>query len=143
MTVVTDERKAVRQMEIEDEMIAYFQRKEMIKELTEANKLSMEKFEEFMEDMLDDFVIAPLLDGTFAVLRRRVREVEKLDKKALALRILVTPQDLKKPFDFSILTQQGKLTPRLITEHTEHETKTVVSLTRRKTAPKKKDNGNG
>ena len=51
---------------------------------------------------------------------------------------MIAKDELKTPFDYSILTAQGKLTPDMISKHTLTETIVRVRLSKRKTKPRKK-----
>ncbi|PWK13452.1 hypothetical protein [Tumebacillus permanentifrigoris] len=137
LTVEKAERK---KLELEDKILRYFQNKEIEKERKEENKLLFEEIEAFfegLEDIEDDLVL-PLPNGEFAVLAKKAYVKDVFDKDSLANELLIAKDELKTPFDYSILTSQGKLTPDMISKHTQTETVVKVRLSKRKTKPKKK-----
>ncbi|KEO84682.1 hypothetical protein [Tumebacillus flagellatus] len=129
-----------KKLELEDKILRYFQNKEIEKERKEENKILFEEIEAFfegMEDVEDDLVL-PLPNGEFAVLSKKAYVKDIFDKDALANELLIAKDELKTPFDYSILTSQGKLTPDMISKHTSTETIVKIRLSKRKTKPKKK-----
>lgn len=130
--------KVKTQAKIESKMLKYFQNKEIAKERAEENKLIFEELEELFEELGEEEVVLQLPNGEFAHLHKKPRIREKLDKDSLANSLQMSKDELKTPFDFSMLTQQGKLTPKMISEHTETEVKVKLSAAKKKRKPKKK-----
>lgn len=137
MAVEKAERK---KLELEEKILRYFQNKEIEKERKEENKLLFEEIEAFFEGMeeIEDDLVLPLPNGEFAVLAKKAYVKDVFDKDSLANELLIAKDELKTPFDYSILTSQGKLTPDMISKHTTTETIVKVRLAKRKTKPKKK-----
>jgi hypothetical protein len=103
LTVEKAERK---KLELEDKILRYFQNKEIEKERKEENKLLFEEIEAFfegLEDVEDDLVL-PLPNGEFAVLAKKAYVKDVFDKDSLANELLIAKDELKTPFDYSILT---------------------------------------
>ncbi|WP_152559376.1 hypothetical protein [Tumebacillus flagellatus] len=90
-----------------------------------------------MEDVDDDLVL-PLPNGEYALLSKKAYVKDIFDKDALANELLIAKDELKTPFDYSIMTAQGKLTPDQISKHTSTETIVKIRLSKRKTKPRKK-----
>ncbi|MBL0385933.1 hypothetical protein JJB07_04645 [Tumebacillus sp. ITR2] len=137
MTVEKAERK---KLELEEKILRYFQNKEIEKERKEENKVLFEEIEAFfegMEDVEDDLVLA-LPNGEYAILAKKAYVKDVFDKDSLANELLIAKDELKTPFDYSILTSQGKLSPDMISKHTTTETIVKIRLSKRKTKPKKK-----
>ncbi|TCP58212.1 hypothetical protein EV586_102665 [Tumebacillus sp. BK434] len=135
---VEEEAQATRKLQLEDKILRYFQNKEIEKERKEENKLLFEEIEQFFEDSEEDDMVLPLPNGEFAVLSKKAYVKDNFDKDALAQELLIAKDELKTPFDYSILTAQGKLTPDMISKHTLTETIVRVRLAKRKTKPRKK-----
>ncbi|BCJ86289.1 hypothetical protein [Effusibacillus dendaii] len=123
---------------VEEKILRYFQNKEIANERKEENKMLFEEIEHFFEQMQEDELIFQLPNGEYAVLSKKATIREVLDKEALAHELLIAKDELKTPFDFSMLTAKGKLTPDMISRHTETETSIRVRLSKRKTKPRKK-----
>lgn len=135
---LAEEAQSQRKLQLEEKMLRYFQNKEIEKERKEENKLLFEEIEQFFEDSEEDDLILQLPNGEYAVLTKKAYIKDMFDKDALAQELLIAKDELKTPFDYSILTAQGKLTPDMISKHTVTETIVKVRLSKRKTKPKKK-----
>lgn len=126
------------QSKIEQRVLKYFQNKEMAKERNEENKLILEEIEQFFEDNGSERVVIQLENGEFGVLDKKSSIKEVLDKDGLAHEIQISKDELKTPFDFSMLTKQEKLTPALISKYTSTEVKIGMKLGKSKRKPKEK-----
>ncbi|MFD2169721.1 hypothetical protein [Tumebacillus lipolyticus] len=135
---LAEEAQSQRKLQLEEKMLRYFQNKEIEKERKEENKLLFEEIEQFFEDSEEDDLVLQLPNGEYAVLTKKAYIKDMFDKDALAQELLIAKDELKTPFDYSILTAQGKLTPDMISKHTVTETIVKVRLSKRKTKPKKK-----
>ncbi|HEU4963220.1 MAG TPA: hypothetical protein VFV52_05095 [Bacilli bacterium] len=135
-----EEQSKLAQMQLEDKILRYFQNKEIAKERTEENKLLFEEIEQFFESMddVEDDLVMQLPNGEYAVLAKKAYVKDNFDKEALAQEIQVAKDELKTPFDFSMFTAKGKITPDMISKHTVTETVVKVRLSKRKTKPRKK-----
>src|ERR1700730_8630595 len=120
---------------LEERIQKYFQNKEIAKERNEENKLLFEEIEHFFEELGEDEIIIPLPSGEDAVLTKSANIKDILDKDALAQELLVAKDEIKTPFDFSMFTAQGKLTPDMISRHTR--TETLIKLKLQKKKPRK------
>ncbi|WP_018133541.1 hypothetical protein [Effusibacillus pohliae] len=137
-TIARDEQQAKRKLEMEEKILRYFQNKEIANERKEENKLLFEEIEQFFEEMEEEELVYQLPNGEYAVLTKKATVREVLDKEALAHELLIAKDELKTPFDFSMLTSQGKLTPDMISRHTSTVTDIRVKLSKRKTKPRKR-----
>lgn len=129
---LTEENAEQNRMKLEDMVLKYFQNKQIAKERNEENKLLFEEIEALFQDSEEEEIIIPLSSGENAVLTPTFREREVLDKDALADEIQVPKDELKTPFDFSMFTSQGKLTPAMITKHTTMEREVKMRISKRK-----------
>lgn len=123
---------------MEEKILRYFQNKEIERERKEENKLLFEEIELFFQDMEEEEVTVELPNGEYAVLSKKAIIRDVFDKDALAQELLVAKDELKTPFDFSMFTAQGKLTPDMISKHTVTETAIKVKMSKRKTKPRKR-----
>jgi len=123
---------------IEQRIEKYFQNKEIAKERNEENKLILEEIQQFFEDNGSEKVVIELQNGEFGVLDRKTTIKDVLDKDALAQEIQVSKDELKTPFDFSMLTKQEKITPALITKFTSTNVQVGMKLGKSKRKPKDK-----
>ena len=128
-----------RKLELEDKILRYFQNKEIERERKEENKLLFEEIEQWFEELdPEEDLVLQLPNGEYAVLAKKAYVKDNFDKDSLANELLIAKDELKTPFDYSILTSQGKLTPDMISKHTTTETIVKVKLSKRKSKPKKK-----
>lgn len=125
-------------MQIEEKILRYFQNKEIANERKEENKVLFEEIEQFFEQLEEEELVYQLPNGEYALLTKKAAIREVLDKDSLANELLIAKDELKTPFDFSMLTSQGKLTPDMISRHTSTDVKVKVRLSKRKTKPKKR-----
>jgi hypothetical protein len=123
---------------LEEKILKYFQNKEIAKERNEENKLIFEEIESIFEELGDEQVVIPLPSGEEAILSKTAIVKEVLDKDALAQELLVAKDDIKTPFDFSMFTAKGKLTPDMISKHTETVTTIKTKLTKKRPRKGKK-----
>lgn len=158
MTTIADQ-TALKQKEAKQEntnfdleiaVRTYFINKAIAKERTEENKMLKEQIENGFEEMNGTELIVELEDGTFAKVFKKASIKEKLDKEMLVLKIndhanvsdkkhkYITKDDLKSVWDFSMLTKQERVTPKMIAECTITDTSLNTSLSKLKNKPKKK-----
>jgi hypothetical protein len=138
---LTPEEEALetRKLQLEEKILRYFQNKEIERERKEENKLLFEEIEAFYEEFeSDEDLVLQLPNGEYAVLSKKAYVKDVFDKEALAQELLIAKDELKTPFDYSILTSQGKLTPDMISKHTQTVTNVKVKLSKRKTKPRAK-----
>ena len=134
-----EEKVQHRKLELEDKILRYFQNKEIERERKEENKLLFEEIEQWFEELdAEEDLVLQLPNGEYAVLAKKAYVRDNFDKDGLANELLIAKDELKTPFDYSILTSQGKLTPDMISKHTTTETIVKVKLSKRKSKPKKK-----
>jgi hypothetical protein len=134
-----EEANETRKLQLEEKILRYFQNKEIERERKEENKLLFEEIEAFYEDFeSDEDLVLQLPNGEYAVLSKKAYIKDVFDKEALAQELLIAKDELKTPFDYSILTSQGKLTPDMISKHTQTETMIKVKLAKRKSKPRAK-----
>lgn len=135
-------------MKLEEELKEYFINKEILKERSEEIKVLLEQILIKFDNLNVTEMVVELTDGEFGRILKKPSFKEVLDKEILALRInesssseqaYITKDDLKTPWDFSMLTKQDRITPKLIAECTENQTtlKTRVSRLKRKPKPSK------
>lgn len=127
-----------KKQEIEEMILRYFQNKEIANERKEENKSLYEEIELYFEQLGEDELVYLLPNGEYAILGKKAVVRDVLDKDSLANELLIAKDELKTPFDFSMLTKQGKLTPDMISRHTSTETNIKVKLSKRKKKPKMK-----
>lgn len=136
---IEEEAQQQRKLQMEDKILRYFQNKEIEKERKEENKLLFEEIEQYFQEIdAEEDLVLPLPNGEYAVLSKKAYVRDVFDKEALAQELLIAKDELKTPFDYSILTSQGKLTPDMISKHTQTETNVKIRLSKRKTKPRKK-----
>lgn len=132
------EEAEVARLKMEEKVLKYFQNKEIAKERSEENKLIFEELSEMFEQNGEEEIIIPLPSGENAILSARFVEREVLDKDLLAEEMQVPKDELKTPFDFSMFTAQGKLTPAMITKHTSTEREVKMKISKRKRTAKRR-----
>jgi len=123
---------------VEELLVKYFQNKEISKERNQENKQIFEDLSLFFDQLGEEELTVPLPDGTDAVLTKQASVKEVLDKSSLAQALLVDKDEIKTPFDYSMFTAQGKLTPDMISDHTTTETIVKVKLQKRKPRKRRK-----
>jgi hypothetical protein len=120
-------------MELEEKLLRFFQNKEIAKERNDENKLLSEEIEALIEKIGEEGdIVLQLPNGEYAIVSKKATVKDVLDKDALAQKLLIAKDELKTPFDWSILTKQGKVTPDLIKKHTETVTEVKTKITKRK-----------
>lgn len=122
----------------EELMLRYFQNKEIAKERNEENKLIQDELEHQLKESGGEQVVLQLPNGEWGMITQKDVVVERLDKDGLAQELLIAKDELRKPFDYSILTAQGKLKPDQITKHTDTELVPQIKVSKRKTKPRTK-----
>lgn len=132
------EAKMKLQSKVEQQVLKYFQNKEIAKERSEENKLIFDELEELFEELGDEEIVISLPSGENAVLTPTIREREVLDVDMLADEMQVPKDELKTPFDFCAFTAQGKLTPAMVTKHTSIERQTKLRISKRKATSRKR-----
>jgi hypothetical protein len=117
---------------LEEKVLKYFQNKAIARERNEENKMIFEEIESMFEELEEEQVVIPLPTGEEAVISKKVTIKEVLDKDGLAQELLVSKDEIKTPFDFSMFTAQGKLTPEMISKYTGTVTIIKTRLTKKK-----------
>jgi hypothetical protein len=135
---VQQEEADVVRLKLEEKVLRYFQNKEIAKERNEENKLIYEELAELFAKSGEEEITVSLPSGEYAVLSPRYVEREVLDKDLLADEMQVPKDELKTPFDFSMFTAQGKLTPNMITKHTSIEREAKMKIGKRKRLAKRR-----
>lgn len=150
LNVITEknEQKEIRnKLTIEDAVKRYFMNKQIITERKNENDLLFEEIEEKFEHLNGTELIVELEDGNYAKIFKKAQIKEKLDKEQLAEKINehsdekqshISKEDLKTPWDFSMLTKQGRITPKMISQCTETETNLKTKTSKLKKKPKNK-----
>jgi hypothetical protein len=115
----------------------YLQNKEMVKERNEENKILYEDIEDYFRELKEESVIFDLPTGIKIEVKASHSVREVLDKDSLAEEMQISKDDLKTPFDFSKLTELGKLTPSMVTRHTEIKKNSKVRIKNAKKAKKR------
>lgn len=136
--VVSVEAEEQRRFKIEEVVLRYFQNKEIARERNEENKLLFEELAELFELSEEEEIVIAMPSGENAILSPKFVEKEVLDKDLLAEEMQVPKDELKTPFDFSMFTAQGKLTPAMITKHTSVEREVKMKITKRKASSKRR-----
>ncbi|MCL6632375.1 MAG: hypothetical protein K6T63_07030 [Alicyclobacillus herbarius] len=137
-TFAETEAEETRRLKLEDLVRRYFQNKEIAKERNEENKLLFEELEQLFQESGEEEIVIPLPSGENAVLSPRFREREVLDKEGLADEMQVSKDELKTPYDFSVFTAQGKMTPAMITRHTTIEREVKLRISKRKATTRRR-----
>lgn len=123
---------------LEEKILKYFQNKEIAKERNEENKLIFEEIESIFEELGEEQIVIPLPTGEEATLTKTALIKDILDKDGLAQELLVAKDEIKTPFDFSMFTAKGKLTPDMISKHTETVTTIKTKLSKKRPRKGKK-----
>lgn len=126
------------QSKIEEQILKYFQNKEIVSERNEENKMIFEELTYLFEELGEDEFTIALPSGQNAVLSLSIREKEVLDVDMLADEMKVPKDELKTPFDFCAFTAKGKLTPSMITKHTSVERESKLRISKRKATTKRR-----
>jgi len=122
---------------LEDRLLRYFQNKEIIKERREENKLLEEEIEQhFAQSSEGGRLVFELPNGEWAVLEIKSTAYEEFDRDGLACELLVAKDELKTPYDFTVLTAQGKLTPDMVKQYTGTRVVDRFKMKKRKTKPR-------
>jgi hypothetical protein len=139
---VIEQDNELAKMQLEEKILRYFQNKEIVKERNEENKILFEEIQQAVNELdSDEPLVMQLPNGEYAILGQKATVKDVFDKDALAQELLVAKDELKTPFDYSMFTAQGKLTPDMISKHTTTETRVNVKLSKRKTKPRNKKGG--
>lgn len=125
--------------ELEDALLKYNQNKEIAKERNDENKLIAEKIEMLYKKLDVSLFFTQNADGKYISVKDSISQKDVLDKDALAHELQIDKKEFKTPWDISMLTKQGKLTPKMIANYTSTETeiKTKIATTKRKPKEKK------
>lgn len=122
--------------------LKYITNREVARERTLENESLIDEIRDLYEqlgfDQDDDDYVIELPSGDYARVSKKPRIREVLNKDELAEELQLSKEDIKTPFDISKLTSDGKLTPKMISMHTETVIKNNVSVKRLKNKPKKK-----
>jgi hypothetical protein len=147
LNVVKDEQSEVgfNQALLEEKLKEYFMNKEIAKERNEENKLLLEVIEQEFEKLNGADFSIELPSGEYGKITKKASFKEVLDKDILANKInqvsaqgqsYITKDDLKTPWDFSMLTKQDRITPKMISECTTNETVLKTRVSKVKNPPK-------
>lgn len=134
--IVLDPAETAKKLEIS--LMRYFQNKEIVKERNDENKYLKEEIEEYFSRLEDDLIIFQLPSGEYVSVRNSIHQKEVLDRDLLANALQIDKKEMKTPFDFSMLTKQGKLEPKTISEFTETHTEVRTKMSKTKNKPKEK-----
>lgn len=134
------------QSKLENRVLKYFQNKDIMKEYSDSNQLILEEIQDlFQKSDEKDILIKLPNDSGFVRLTEMLHTKDRLDKESLAETINnnsdknqgeVSKDDLKTPWDYSMLTKQGRLTPKMVSEHMVKETGVKFKLSKSKKKPK-------
>lgn len=125
-------------MELERKTNDIFKMKDMLKQMREDLKILEEAATFLFHELEEEEVFVPLDSGEVAHYVMKPYQREVLDKDSLAQTLQIAKNELKTPWDFSMLTKQGKITPKMIAEYTETKTTKKMKISRKKNMPKKK-----
>ena len=103
-----------------------------VKGLNELKKVLMEEVEEFFYQSGEDRLVFTLSDTEDIWVEKSYSVAEKLDKDGLSLEVGIPKDEMKTPFDWAMLTKQGKITPKQISMHTHTETSSKVKLKKKR-----------
>lgn len=147
--VLSEQEKHEVSTKLEESIKTYFMNKDIAKERNEENKMLLEDIQAEFDRLNTIEVVIELPDGEYGRIMKKSSFKEVLDKEILALRInevsnneqaYITKDDLKTPWDFSMLTKQDRITPKLIAECTENLTTMQTKVSRLKRKPKASKN---
>lgn len=131
--------------DFEDAVRQFIMNKEIAKERSEEANLILEKIQEEFESINGHELVIDLPSGEFGRVYRKATIKEVLDKDLLVDKInrnsnneqsYIAKEDLKTPWDFSMLTKQERITPKMIAECTETQTTLSTKVTKVKRKPK-------
>lgn len=149
--VIKDEEQQQIKLSLEDAVRKYFMNKEIAKERNEENKMLLEQIVLEFEELNGTELIIELPEGTYGKVFKKAKIKEQLDKEILVERInkestpqqsYITKDDLKTPWDYSMLTKQERITPKMIAECTISESFLETKVTKVKNKPKKSKKNN-
>ena len=141
------EGKDICALAIEESVVRYYQNKDINSEKNEENKLLKEEILLTFAKMNVRELVVELPDGKAVIVKNEHKTKETLDKERLVHLVnqnskdanlsYITTDDLKTPFDWSILTKQNRITPGMISECTEKISETVITIKKMKQKKKK------
>jgi hypothetical protein len=120
---------------IQNTLLEYFEIERKVKELNELKKALKEEVESFFYESGEDKLFFEVSDTEMVVVERAFSVKEKLDKDGLSLEVGIAKDEMKTPFDWSMLTKQEKISPKQISMHTHNETDEKIKI-KKKRKPK-------
>jgi hypothetical protein len=121
-----------------NEIQEYFNLKGRIKALQEEVKIKEEMIFDYLLESGEEKLYFENTDTETFIIEKKYTVAEKLDKDGLSLETKIPKDEMKTPFDWSMLTKQDKITPKQISTHTHSETNTKVAIKRKKKAKRSK-----
>lgn len=131
--------KQVNKSKIERALLELYHMQQQYRDLGEQIKFKKEEIHDLYIDAEIPAIVTQSDDGTYICVQEKIVDKEVLDKDGLALELNIEKKEIAKPWDYSILTYQGKLTPAMITRHTHPETSKDIKITKTKRNPLEKD----
>jgi hypothetical protein len=113
---------------IQNTLLEYFEIERKVKELNELKKALKEEIESFFYESGEDRLYFPISDTEEIIVERAFSVKEVLDKDGLSLEVGIAKDEMKTPFDWSMLTKQEKISPKQISQHTHNETDEKVKI---------------
>lgn len=115
-----------------NEIQEYFTLKGRIKQLQEELKEKEAIIEDYLLESGEEKLYFENTDTEMFIVEKKYTLSEKLDKDGLSIETKIPKDDMKTPFDWAMLTKQGKITPKQIADYTYNETNTKVAIKRKK-----------
>lgn len=130
--------KQVNKSKVENAMLELYHMQQQHKDLGQLIKNKKEEIHDLYIATEIPAIVTQSTDGTYICVREKMVDKEVLDKDGLALELNIEKKEIAKPWDFSMLTFQGKLTPKMISNHTHPETYPGIKISRTKKNPLEK-----
>ena len=124
------------ELELMDDLVRFFQNKDIIKERELENEILMDKMQAVFKQRGEMQIFKELPDGMFGKISFKRNLRETLDKKALAHTMGVSEEEIKTPVDLCMFVSQGKLTPKTVNEHMKKSDTEGISVKKVKKMPK-------
>lgn len=112
--------------------------KAQIKELEETKEMLIEDITHYVETSGEETLLFDVSEDDVIEVKKNYRLVDKLDKEQLSLEVQIPQDDMKTPYDFSKLTELGKIKPSDIQRHTHPTTSWSIKVTQKKKPKRKK-----
>lgn len=130
--------KGERRMIVSD-IADYFTLKVQIKELQEQLNRKKEIIEDYLLQSGEDILIFEYNDTECFVIERKISTGEKLDKEGLSFQTKIPKDEMKTPYDWAKLAEQGKISAEMIAKFTTLVTNDSIKISRKK-RPSKSNN---